>query len=351
MNSLRKVQLMALVLGLSLGMALVADTAPRETVIISGDWHPYTFPTAKTEVEKHVEDLLHLQGHTLEWRYSGFDLALEHLRREQADVAFPYYSNEDREQEFLFSDPVLRVENIVLYNRRNPLFQAWREEDNEPAPASSTMQDAVFGLVRGYSYAGLFDGAPPEHSLWFPSELRALAALLSGEIDLLPIEQRVWQSLQLRNFPDRYHLVRRIEGLSWRETIHMLAARNEAGRRIIDDFNKVLSEFPLAPEELELSHDILAMAEEIDRGTVLLRKNQLQPMILGHTERHSNSENTLVIPEGTTALVLDWAPEYFEYNENVSVVQLMKARTQVLLLNGPHAGKTVYIENAHIEMN
>jgi polar amino acid transport system substrate-binding protein len=341
----------ALMLFAAAPSALHANPEVQDITIVSGDWHPYTHPNFNTETEKYIDNLLILSGYQPEWFYAGFDFALEHLRQGKAKAAFPYYLTEERQESFLFSDPVMQVRNVVAYNRQNPRIHHWHDTPPSPESLRSSEREVIFGLVRGYSYSGLFETEPPDSARWYPSEMQALSALLAGEIDALPIEQHVWQSLQLRHQPDRYHMIRFLNDFHWDETLHVIAPDNDTGRAIIESFNNTLDRFPAGSIDLELNHDVFSLIEEIERGTVRLNSTPLQPVILAYSDRKTGDSTKVVVPEGTAALVLDWAEEYFIHDDTQSVMQIMKARTQVLLLNGPHAGKTVYVENAHIEIN
>lgn len=342
-------QTIALIIYL-LGATVTQVGSTTEIRIISGDWHPYTHPDQITLFEQHVNNIFLLDENIPIWSYTGFDFALEGLRRGQADLGFPFFLSPDRQHEFVFSTPLANVHNIVIFNRQNQRLNNLLDGSQSAGIEILNQRDITFGLIRGYNYDGLFGQSSPNSVRLMNSERQALAALLAGDIDLLPIAESVWRSLQLRYFPDRYHLVRTLPGLYWDEGIHLIAPKNEDGKQLIERFNAALEQFPFEPDDFSAAHSEITMIEDIDRGTIRLKSTALQPLILGHTVSESPRRQILVIPDGTSALVIEWADVYFDHNQAQSVVQLMKAQTQVLLLNGPHAGTRVLVENAHIEI-
>lgn len=341
----------------SIAAALLSFTAVCQPVwssnveVVSGDWHPYTSAQETTDAERLLENLLLAQGIEVGWAYPGFDFAAQHLRAGVVDAGFPFFKTEQRAREFVFSDPVFEVRNSVIYRSDNSeLVEVLESSSMRTDPSHRLWQSFRFGLVSGYSYRGFFAGEPPEDSVLFTQERDAMMALLDGEIDLLPIETRVWQSLALRHFPNRLYKIAEVQELAWREPVHFMASQTKAGEALVAAFNEQLTSYRKRNPNIQFDMNLSSLAEELGQGTVRLRATQMQPLIKGYSNRDGESESKVLIPQGTSALVLKWSDSYFSLNSSLSTIKILKDRTQVLLVNGPHVGQTVYVENAHLEV-
>jgi polar amino acid transport system substrate-binding protein len=325
-------------------LCLACNAVAAELRLVSGDWHPYVDSVRATEAESLVSNLLMLDGDTVSWRYPGFYFAAEHLRQGTADAGFPFFRTAAREREFVFSAPIFEVDNVVIYNRRR--------HDLSAAPAD--LDDGYWrgyqiGIVAGYSYSGL-PAYEALESVQYSSEQRALAGLLGGQIDLLPIERSVWRSLVLRHFPNQFYLIAEVPRVGWSEGVHLMMSANGANRARLDRFNARLAAFFVRNPDVDFVYRTSDIVGTIERGTAVLHATQLQPLIIGQLPRDDSFEPAFVIPEATSVIVTDWAESYFQHRGGVSVISQLQGLSRVLLIDGPHVGTEVYVRNAHIRI-
>lgn len=333
--------LFCIVTVVNLSNAIAANTVK----IVSGEWHPYVDKMKMTEVEALIENLLLLDNEQVSWNYPGFYFAQEHLRNNTADIGFPYFKNTERSKEFILSEPVFLVKNVVIFNK------TLSEIDKNMLSSKHPDWDKItFGTVAGYSYEGLHE-KKFDKFISFTSEQSALHALIDGDIDALPIEQYVWQSLVLRHYPNRYYQLQEVADLGWYEPLFLMASNTPKNKLILNQFNKRLKEFNLKNSKIQFNYGPGQLIEDLDRGTVRLQGTQLRPYITGYSTNMSGDQPELVIPNGTTALVLDWSETFFNSPTDISALQVLQGRTHVLLLNGPHIGKKVFVENNHIRLD
>lgn len=332
--------LACLLLALLAGPSALAE----ELVLVSGDWHPYVDSRRNTEAEQVVGNLLMLDGDTVRWSYPGFYFATERLRAGTADAGFPYFATPARRREFLFSEAVFDVDNVVIYNRRH------NELGDAPADLSDRYwRDRRIGAVGGYSYEGLA-GFDPDGAVSYGSERRALAALLRGDVDILPIERSVWRSLMLRYFPDQFYLIRELPGAEWSTGIHLMMPRSEPNQQRLARFNERLAQFRASNPDVDFTFPVSEIASDVGRGTASLESTQLLPLVLGYDGPDPGLEPSIVIPEGTAVIVTDWDDGYFRYRSGIPVITLLRGLSRVLIVNGPHVGQQVYVQNAHIRV-
>lgn len=312
--------------------------------IVSGEWHPYVDQTKTTEVEALIENLLLLDNDKVHWDYPGFYFAQEHLRNKTANIGFPYFNNAKRTTEFLLSEPVLHVKNVFIFNKFNKTIHKDMLKPTHPDWSTIT-----FGTVAGYSYEG-FSTSTFEKFVSFTSEQGALQALINGDIDVLPIEQYVWQSLVLRHYPNRFYQLQEVADVGWQEPLFLMASNTPENQLILQQFNQRLKAFNSNNSDIQFNYGPSQLVEELDRGTIRLQGTQLRPYVTGYSTQLADNQPDLVIPDGTKALVLDWSDTFFNSPADVSVIQVLQGRTHVLLLNGPHIGKKVLVENNHIRL-
>lgn len=313
--------------------------------IYAGDWAPYVHRNYETDLEELVSNLLQLDHDQVHWRYTGFYFALENLRGGRYGVAFPFFNTSERNTEFLLSDSVLTVDNVLIYNERRLDFS------DAPMDMSDDFWQAVsFGGVVGYSYIGLIGNASLTVQN-FPSEAQAVEALLTGAIDVLPIERNVWRSIALQYFPNRFFQLREVPAIQWRETLHLLAPDTPVGQQVISKFNQRLAAYNERNPDVSFHYDLLRLVELNEQGVVWLTSNDVRPVVFAHHHTEEGVQERLVLPNYTKGLVLKWAPDYFAPgNSQQSALHIMQSRSQVLLLNGPHVGKRVWVENVHIQL-
>lgn len=330
---------------LSTTIASSPSQGSEPLVIYAGEWPPYVSREYDTDLEELVSNLLQLDHDQVKWDYTGFYFALEHLRSERYGVAFPYFNTAERNTEFLLSAPVLTVNNVLIYNERH----------RDLASAPSDMDDKFWQSIRlggvvGYSYINLFGSRPlPLQS--FATEAQAVEALLAGTIDALPIERNVWRSIALQHFPNRFFQLREVPEIEWDETLHVLAPDTPSGQRIIDTFNRRLAAYHEHNQDVTFQYDLLRIVELHDKGVVWLTSNGVRPVVYADYINDSEEAERLVLPNYTKGLVLEWAPDYFsQASAQQSALNVMQSRSLLLLLNGPHVGKRVWVENIHIQL-
>lgn len=317
-----------------------AYAEPTTITISSGEWLPYSGASKTTRYEQFIENIFYLAGYQVNWRYPGFDFALQELDRKRTDGAFPFFSTAKRGERYLVSSPVHSTRNIVLFNRFSKI--------RIPSSLETTDQRYRIGTVSGYSY-GKFDTTLEKHErVTFNSELAALEALKEGEIDLLPIEEFVWVNLVLQNFPHDYHRFSVLEGISWDETLHLIMTKTESNRKIMSIFDRLLSELDQQHQD-EVRKERHELLRTINAGTVTLEPSQLQPIIRS-TLKNTNKPTTIAIQPGTRGVVLQWPDIVFDLPDDLATVQILRSKVDVLLLSGAHSGSIVTTELNHIRV-
>lgn len=325
----------------------------KSVVIASGDWHPYSFESEVTEPERLVNNLLLEAGLSAHWNYSGFEFAVRHIESGVANAGFPFFKSPEREAKFLYSQEIFKVKNSVIYHKSNPEMNVFLEGAGNGAfnkdDVEKLVDNFVAGKVSGYSYQG-FSKSLNGVGNSYNSERQAISALLEGEIDFLPVASSVWKSMILRHFPDHLHKIAEVPELSWWESVYMMAPKNDAGREFIEKFDGVVERYKRDRPNLSYSYDLEELSGLFLVATVQLKSTDLFPVIKGYVLEGDSGGRTVVLPENTSALVLEWSESHFSDPNGTSLMSILKDKSKVLLVNGPHVGEIVQIQNDHIEV-
>ncbi|GGD02543.1 hypothetical protein GCM10011342_09460 [Aquisalinus flavus] len=380
-------------------MALLSNAAAQTVEIYTDRWEPYVRGEGDRLglVSRNVDMVMAYAGYDADYNYMDFTLARMIVRRcgeegiEDCPVpmAFPYFRNADRDDEVLFSAPLFEVTNVLFYNRRNPGAISSVRVDADPECAGgvdgSAFSGQRLGLIKGFVYGPNVDcllsvivgpdpDNPPEDALadvrFFQSEVDALDALIRGQIDYFPMAQPAGNAILESAYPDRRELIGAVAGTQSRRSVHVIAPRTARGRQLIDAFNASLCSLsgnpPVSGEcetngtGAESATNILLMSDEALTINIARREDIAEivpvdgyPIIIGITCLPETAEcdgERFALSEGTRAIILEWSDTMVKAQLNDRLYKTVMDNSRVVVLNGPHAGKELWIKNMHIKI-
>lgn len=147
-----------------------------------GDWSPYTSksnPDGKL-AEKIIVEAFAQEGVEVELTYNKWSDSYEQVKAGKSDGTFPWYLNEERLADFLFSDPIL-VEQQVFYYLKSTDFNWSTYEDLKKYKIAGTKAYSHITDLRN-------NGIEPVIS---EEENGSFKKLLSGEVDAYPASKIV----------------------------------------------------------------------------------------------------------------------------------------------------------------
>ncbi len=306
--------------------------------VLTDAWPPYI--NAEGEPlgsAAHVLDLIGTEADAeVAWRYKPYGLAYQLVKRNKALLAYPYFRNQQRSGEVLFSEPVFSVRSRIYYNRR--FIDGERVKRN--------FEQLRMGRVAGYSYGEQLDKLIKDPMI-FPNELAALEALFTNDIDLLPMTEGVMYTTLQRHFPNREQLVLPIDGIEDESSLHVIAARTADGEAAIAKLNQALARL----DDL----GIAATPQSIDPNKKRLDLAKLipaegYPVILGRLSDDESNQQYFALPQGTRVIVLEWSDKIQRASDSDRLYKIMIDMSKVVILNGPHVGKVLFVRNMHIEL-
>ena len=302
--------------------------------IATNEWAPYINAEKKT-LGTAADLLTQVLGQNeiqIDWQYKNYDLAFELVASGKQQLAYPYFKTAEREARALFSEPVFSVTNHIYYNRQH-----------ESKLNISQLEKHKFGRVAGYSYGQLIDAYLSEATT-FSSEKEALESLFKNEIDFLPMTESVMNTLLNDTYRDQALLIKKLNDISGKDTLHIIAPKSVKGRVVIDTVNELLHQVKEI-QSLQLSTVERFKTKDIAR----LISAEGYPVIVGQKSLN-NATDYYTLPQGTRVLILSWSDKILSPSNTDRLYKSMIDLSHVVILNGPHVGKELYVKNMHLEI-
>lgn len=308
--------------------------------IVTGTWPPYVDDSDLRGglATRIVEDILLGADYQPTFRFMPFSTGLRLTREGFFQATFPYFRTADREENFLYSDPLFSISHAIFVRSDN--------EDILQLEDLAELSAFRAATVQGYAY-GRLDAHLTNPSI-YASEVAAFRALLDGEVDFLPASAFVGAQLLDTYFISEQHLItsHAKPGMQWDINVHLIAPRNWSGaERLMDRFNASLRQYTEAGGLISLQQ--LEREQEITRRLVRLTDPGSFSLVVARTD--PDSPDSLILPRGTQALVIEWSPN-FTQTERTTIHEQLQRYSQVRLLNGPMKDAIVWVQNMYIEI-
>jgi polar amino acid transport system substrate-binding protein len=167
-----------LLMALTVGVGLMASSTAqaREVRLVTLNWPPYYGAELPDQgfITDVVRQALDRQGHTLVVEFMPWARALREARNGAADGLLGAYYNDERAQDFYFSDNIYN-DNVGLVT----------VEDGAPAAYESLrdLQDYTIGMGRGFSVSPEFDEADYLRRVVASDNVINIRKLYAGRVD------------------------------------------------------------------------------------------------------------------------------------------------------------------------
>ena len=305
--------------------------------IATYQWQPYISGSVRESgtAAELLGQIFSQEDINVEWRYQNYDLAFEMIASGKAQGGFPYFKTAERASRVLFSKPIFSVTNRIYYNRQH--------EQGLPLADLAKLKQFKFGRVAGYSYGETIDSYLQSAQI-FASEKSALEALLNHEIDFLPMTESVMNTMLNNQFKDQALLVRSIDSIIGHDTMHLIAPKTKQGELLRDKVNSLIEQ---VKNIKSLSLKVVERTRPKDIARLVTAEGY--PAIVGQTSLDENSQY-YTLPQGTRVLVLKWSNKIVSASQTDRIYKSMIDLSQVVVLNGPHVGKELFIKNMHLEI-
>ncbi|MFE8071215.1 transporter substrate-binding domain-containing protein [Marinobacteraceae bacterium S3BR75-40.1] len=210
-------------------IGLFSTTAWSETVALAnGDWKPYLGKDLPGggPVARLVKAAFENQGWDVKYEYYPWKRGFQMAKNADLDGSIVWSYNDERAQDFLYSDPVIDLKTVVFYNKDKPV--EW--------PNKEDLKGLKLGGVVGYDYAFVTEdnGYTIERVGSPENNYKKLAAgRLDGVMEELLVGQQLASEVGVADQVDYnpkpiksnpYHLI--------------VGKANPRAQKVIDTFNK-----------------------------------------------------------------------------------------------------------------
>ncbi|NTS78018.1 transporter substrate-binding domain-containing protein [Catenovulum sp. SM1970] len=319
---------------LAIAIFFTYSVSAKTMSVATNQWQPYINSQSAPlgSAAELLTQIVSQDDHEISWRYQNYDLAFNQVALGKQTLAFPYFKTEQRAASVLYSDAIFTVTNHIYYNRQ----QASKLNFN-------ALDKHTFGRVAGYSYGEKIDGFT-KSAVIFANENDALAALLQNEIDFLPMTKSVMNTMLNQQYKDQALLIKHVEQIAEQDSMHLIAAKTDEGKQAIAQVNRLIAQVAdIASLKLK------QVERERPKDIAKLITAEGYPAIVGQTSLSANTQY-FTLPQGTRVLVLNWSDKILKASESDRLYKSMIDLSQVVILNGPHVGKELYIRNMHLEI-
>lgn len=177
-----------------IGVLLLSTSSIAETLRLDiGEWLPYT---SEKESRTHLAEVIVIEafkttGIEVEFRYYPWKRSYENVKKGKSAGTFPWYPNEERQNDFYIHKEPLLVANEVFFHLKSTDFSWENYEDLKPYKLGGTIG---YAEVEIYKKHGLNGDIVPKEELNFRK-------LLGKRIDATPSNIFVGYNTIHRLFP------------------------------------------------------------------------------------------------------------------------------------------------------
>jgi polar amino acid transport system substrate-binding protein len=345
----RSPQVIGLIVGCSLILFVVVVLSltrgganePLEPILLAtGEWSPYSGESLASRgvASAIVSAVFRQMGYEPEFRFMPWaraeQAALDNDANRGVRATFPYASTPERDAAFYFSKPIFSIELSVFYNaERNPAA-------SHIATAADLEKFKVVP-ISGYRLPAEVETALA-HMPAVDSNLTAFKLLIESSDPLVVVEAtRVGEEVlggPLALEADRI----RTAPLHFTSPIHLIASRrNPNNSALIRRFDQTLADVQRANGLDPIQAQVL---EAIDEQR-MVRLQPLQPLTSLEALLEPQGTMKVLLPHGTRAVVERWSSNFLAAKPvGPTTTELVRVR----LLNGPHRGRSVFVDERAI---
>ena len=213
-----------------------SDVPPSVTIELD-DWSPYIDRDApfNGSLPHIVTAAYKLQGVDTRYQFVDWKVAYENVKKGTTPISIGWVKDASRENEMHFSAPISHI-TLSFFHRKNMQF-TWQ--------SLKDLEGYRFGYVKGFSYGDQFNNALLKgdiSAIEYETTSAAFMALLHREVDLLPSDTNVGQSILSGIETTKFGEIVMDEHPLLETPVHMIASKkNAAAIALVDQFNKGLS--------------------------------------------------------------------------------------------------------------
>ena len=333
---------------LLLGEMLSEAKPPTPINLVTGEWAPFTGKQLENYgvITEIVTAAFNEMGYQPHFFFYSWTIAQRRMIEGDFLATFPFIKSPAREEKFILSDPLLHVEAVLFYKK--DLLEAAEAVDE-----IGDLSRFRIGRVDGYElWEALARHA--QNVVLFDDIYAAFEALNKGEIDFLPESKIVGQQLlRSAEFPYdasafTYLSSSHVPGSTSREGLHLMLNKNSRNRTFVKKFNRALEKIKESPF---YKHRLLATLRLEQTPLAPTRVQLIAPPTypLPFGRETIEAQTVFHLPHACPAVVLEWGKTFSEPTAPMTTPD-RAGHSKIKILEGPLAGKVLYVHNAFIHL-
>lgn len=334
---------------LILGGTLSQAKPPKPINLVTGEWEPFTGKQLENYgiITEIVTAVFNEMGYKPNFFFYSWTVAPSRMLEGDFLATFPFIKSPAREEKFLFSDPLLSVE-IVLFYKETSL------KAKEEIKRVEDLSRFRIGRVDGYEFWEAL-AKQAQNTIVFDDVYAAFEALHEGKVDFVPeskiVGQQILRGATFTHDASNFTFLpfTHTPGIASREGLHLMMTRNSRNRNFLKRFNSALAKI----KETAFYERRRIHAAELEQNPSIKTRVKLKPTLsfpLPFGRRTPESEMVVHLPPNCRGIVLDWEPSFLGPMEPISVLD-RAGSSKIKILDGPLAGKILYINNAFIHLD
>lgn len=227
-----------------------------EVVLVTGDLPPYVDISKENygcepEIVSSAFDEV---GIKIKFKFYPWNRCQYMVEKGTVFATFPYSKNEEREDKFLFSSPILWASTSFFYDERHIKKFSYNE--------LTDLKSYRIGALEGYFYIEMLENAGLKLDST-DTEISGIKKLIKGRIDLIPIDSIQGRILLDTNFPDDSQYIQMLKKPLVRSAHHLMVSKTypnskeilkqfEKGLNLIKEkgvYDKILDKFNVVSQE------------------------------------------------------------------------------------------------------
>lgn len=257
---MRKIYFLLAIL-LSLFLAVQGLASEKNVKLLTLTWEPYVGPDMpqKGLCASIVRMAFEKAGYTVDIEFHNWDKSMEMAKNGKADGLFPTYYTEDRQEHFLYSEPIgqsplglVKMRPVhsfspggIEYDKdrkfKKELIQFKTDPRVDQTQALRELQQYQFGVGREYANTPEFDAADFLTKKEVSDDMENILQLLQGDVQLIVIDKYVAKNIIAKKFPWRSGDIEFMHPPLALKDLHLtISKKTENAEKKLEDFNRGL---------------------------------------------------------------------------------------------------------------
>ena len=148
---MKRIAELLIIITIAIALPATARSEDRVIKISTGEWPPFLSENMKYHgvAARIISESFALEGISIEYSWFPWKRTYSNVKNGLSDASAVWAITDERSKELLFSDPIIKNTNVLLFNNNRPL--SWT--------SLKDLSDQIIGATNGYFYGEEFQQA------------------------------------------------------------------------------------------------------------------------------------------------------------------------------------------------